>query len=95
MPELPEVETMRRGILPVVGRRIARAERPPCPRRPIAIRPRIDLFQKRVAGKTIVAVKHGKRVVIWLAATVEPSPSGRGQGEGAAAQRRTVPEPKP
>jgi formamidopyrimidine-DNA glycosylase len=68
MPELPEVETMRRGILPVVGRRIARAERALCQRRPIAVRPRIDLFQKRVAGKTIVAVERaGKRVVVWLA----------------------------
>jgi formamidopyrimidine-DNA glycosylase len=78
MPELPEVETMRRGILPVVGRRIARAERTPCQRRPIAIRPRIDLFQKRVAGKTIVAVERaGKRVVVWLSEAIpqrDPSP---------------------
>jgi formamidopyrimidine-DNA glycosylase len=68
MPELPEVETMRRGILSIVGRQIARAERAACKRRPIAIRPRIDLFRRRVEGKTIVAVQRaGKRVVVWLA----------------------------
>jgi formamidopyrimidine-DNA glycosylase len=68
MPELPEVETMRRGILPIVGRQVLRAERAACSRRPIAIRPRIDQFRRRVEGKTIVAIdRAGKRVVIWLA----------------------------
>ena len=68
MPELPEVETMHRGILPIVGRRVLRTERAACSRRPIAIRPRIDQFRRRVEGKTIVAVERaGKRVVIWLA----------------------------
>ncbi|HTQ39431.1 MAG TPA: DNA-formamidopyrimidine glycosylase family protein [Pirellulales bacterium] len=67
MPELPEVETMCRGILPLVGRQVAHVERPPCKRRPIAIRPRIDVFRRRIEGKTIVAVdRAGKRVVIWL-----------------------------
>ncbi len=36
MPELPEVETMRRGVLPIVGRRIAGVRRTPCPRIPAA-----------------------------------------------------------
>ncbi len=82
MPELPEVETMRRGILPVVGRRIT-PPNAPCQRRPIAIRPRIDLFQKRVAGKTIVAVERaGKRVVVWLAKEIpRRDPSSR-QAQG-------------
>ncbi len=37
MPELPEVETMRRGILSIVGKRITAAERMPCPRKPILV----------------------------------------------------------
>jgi formamidopyrimidine-DNA glycosylase len=83
MPELPEVEIMCRGILPVVGQRVARAERTECKRRPIAIRPRIDLFHRRVEGKTIAAVERaGKRVVIWLAdrMPLRRSPSRQAQG---------------
>lgn len=30
MPELPEVETMRRGVMPTVGSQIVKAEQPPC-----------------------------------------------------------------
>ena len=79
MPELPEVETMRRGILPIVGRQVILAERAACSRRPIAIRPRIDQFRRRVEGKTIVAIdRAGKRVVIWLASApikTKPKPS--------------------
>ncbi|MFN3380743.1 MAG: DNA-formamidopyrimidine glycosylase family protein, partial [Runella zeae] len=40
MPELPEVETMRRGILGLVGSKIVDVERVPCRRRPITIAPR-------------------------------------------------------
>lgn len=69
MPELPEVETMCRGIAPVVGERIIGVERPPCRRRPIAIEPRIDRFRRRAEGKTIAGIERaGKRVVIWLSA---------------------------
>lgn len=65
MPELPEVETMRRGILHAVGATVVAAKKLPCSRRPIEIKPRIDHLNKRVAGKTIVAVDRlGKRVVI-------------------------------
>ena len=67
MPELPEVETMRRGVLPVVGSRIDLAERPPCKCRPILFYPRIDAFNRRVQGKTIDSVgRRGKRVMIQL-----------------------------
>ena len=67
MPELPEVETMRRGILPVIGSRIEAARRPPCRLRPILMRPRIDAFQRRVKGKSIVGIgRRGKRVLIEL-----------------------------
>lgn len=67
MPELPEVETMRRGVLPIVGSRIESAERPPCERRPILLRPRIDAFDRRVRGKLITAIdRRGKRVMLRL-----------------------------
>lgn len=67
MPELPEVETMRRGILEVVGCEIAGVERPPCRCKPIALRPRIDVFRRRAVGKKIDAVDRiGKRVVLRL-----------------------------
>jgi len=69
MPELPEVETMCRGISPVIGQRVVKVERPVCRRRPIAIEPRIDRFQRRAEGKKIARVQRaGKRVVIWLSA---------------------------
>ena len=65
MPELPEVETMRRGILPIVGATIVTAERTPCPKRPISIKPRIDRLNKRLVGQKIKAIERlGKRVVI-------------------------------
>ncbi len=65
MPELPEVETMRRGVMPIVGCRIESAERPPCQRRPIAINPRIDLINRRLTGRTVIAIRRrGKRVMI-------------------------------
>lgn len=67
MPELPEVETMRRGILGVVGARIDRVERTACPRKPIAIAPRIDRFRRRATGRVIREVgRVGKRVVLRL-----------------------------
>ena len=67
MPELPEVETMRRGILPVVGGRITAVERVPCAARPIAVQPRIDSFRRRAVGRTVAGVERlGKRVLLRL-----------------------------
>lgn len=81
MPELPEVETMRRGILGVIGARIEEVERVACRRRPIAIRPRIDHFRRRAVGRTICDVgRVGKRVVVHLdsqdAIVLEPRMTG-------------------
>jgi formamidopyrimidine-DNA glycosylase len=81
MPELPEVETMRRGVMPVVGSRIEKAERPACKCRPITFHPRIDAFDRRVRGKTIADVgRRGKRVMIVLAdhqtIVIEPRMTG-------------------
>ena len=81
MPELPEVETMRRGILPIVGSRIEDVERVACRRRPIAIAPRIDRFRRRAVGRVIRDVgRVGKRVVVHLdsedAMVLEPRMTG-------------------
>src|SRR6056297_3106102 len=67
MPELPEVETMRRGILPVVGCQITAAVQPPCDRKPILMQPGIKAFDRRTAGRLITGVgRRGKRVLIEL-----------------------------
>src|SRR5688572_21239837 len=67
MPELPEVETMRRGIARIAGRRILDVARPRCSRKPILIAPRIDAFRRRAVGRRIETVdRAGKRVVLRL-----------------------------
>lgn len=67
MPELPEVETMRRGILPVVGGVVTKIVKVKCSRKPISVEPRIDRFNRQVAGRQIVAVERlGKRVALRL-----------------------------
>jgi formamidopyrimidine-DNA glycosylase len=81
MPELPEVETMRRGVLGIVGARIADVERVACRRKPISIMPRIDRFRRRAVGRTICDVgRVGKRVVLHLdsedAIVLEPRMTG-------------------
>ncbi len=66
MPELPEVETMRRGIASIVGRKIASVGRLPCERRPIGVTPEPGRW-RRVVGCLITAVERvGKRVVVVL-----------------------------
>ena len=81
MPELPEVETMRRGLLPIVGHRIRRAEKPPCLRKPILLEPGIKTFHQRVRGQRIERIDRlGKRVIIVLAdgqaIVIEPRMTG-------------------
>lgn len=81
MPELPEVETMRRGILPIVGSRIRSASRAACRLRPIGVTPGERTFSRRVAGRTIQRVDRiGKRVVLRLeddqAVVFEPRMTG-------------------
>ena len=67
MPELPEVETMRRGILGIVGSRIVGVERVRCRRRPIAIEPPMARFRRQAVGARIAGVgRIGKRVVVEL-----------------------------
>ena len=67
MPELPEVETMRRGVLGIVGGRIENVIRPPSPHRPITMLPQFGALRRRLLGRSIVAVaRAGKRVVLVL-----------------------------
>jgi formamidopyrimidine-DNA glycosylase len=81
MPELPEVETMCRGILGVVGARIAAAERVPCALRPILVQPAPAVFRRRAVGRRVTAIDRiGKRVVLRLdsgdAIILEPRMTG-------------------
>ncbi len=81
MPELPEVETMRRGIAHVAGAKIVSVQRTPSPRRPISITPRIDRLNCRAAGQRIASVDRlGKRVVLRLESddriVIEPRMTG-------------------
>jgi formamidopyrimidine-DNA glycosylase len=67
VPELPEVETMRRGILSIVGSRVVGVRAAECGKRPILIEPKVPTFRRRAVGKKIVSVDRvGKRVVVRL-----------------------------
>jgi len=67
MPELPEVETMRRGILSAVGCQIEHVEKIPTTVKPLLITPSVSAMNRRVAGRGIVAVERiGKRVIVRL-----------------------------
>ena len=64
MPELPEVETMRRGVEPIVGAKITAFERLPCPRKPIALTPGVAAFRRRVEGaREEPAIVHARELV--------------------------------
>jgi formamidopyrimidine-DNA glycosylase len=68
MPELPEVETMRRGIAHLAGGRIEAVTFPRGPVRPITTSPTPRSLQRRLAGRTLAAVhRFGKRVAVELA----------------------------
>ena len=67
MPELPEVETMRRGLLPTIGGIVAAINEPVIPFRPIKIEPTIQQFRKRALDAKILAVDRiAKRILIRL-----------------------------
>lgn len=82
MPELPEVETMVRGIRPhCEGRRILDVRQCDCPRKPITLSPDFTEFQRRVQGQRIQeVVRLAKRIVILLESTdrivIEPRMTG-------------------
>jgi formamidopyrimidine-DNA glycosylase len=67
MPELPEVETMRRGLFPTIGGIIQSVHEPDIPYRPIKLEPKISVLRRRVVGRSIVAVDRiAKRVLVRL-----------------------------
>jgi formamidopyrimidine-DNA glycosylase len=82
MPELPEVETMVRGIRPFVeGRRITAFRRCPCRCRAITLEPAPATIARQVIGQSVVAVRRrAKRVVLDLsggsAFVIEPRMTG-------------------
>lgn len=81
MPELPEVETMRRGILSIVGQRITAIHDAKCRCRPISISPSLKELSRQWRGSLVSDVTRlGKRVVIHndrgLALVFEPRMTG-------------------
>ena len=65
MPELPEVETMCRGIASLVGCRVTDVSDPACACRPCLIEPPIDQLRDRMMGKQVRAIeRRGKRVIL-------------------------------
>lgn len=67
MPELPEVETMRRGLFATIGGTITSVTEPIIPYRPIKIDPSIEQFRKRTLQTVVVAVDRiAKRVLVRL-----------------------------
>jgi formamidopyrimidine-DNA glycosylase len=65
MPELPEVETMVRGVRPgIIGRTIASFEACPCDYRPLSISPQLPAISRRLRGTRIEELSRiGKRIV--------------------------------
>lgn len=67
MPELPEVETMRRAVLPAVGARVDEVQRVRTTKRPLTVHPGWPALRRRVEGRRIAAAERaGKRVVLVL-----------------------------
>jgi formamidopyrimidine-DNA glycosylase len=82
MPELPEVETMVRGVRDtLVGRMIRELRQCPCECRPLTLAPRFAEMSRRAKGMVVTAVRRvAKRVVIDLSSgdsfVIEPRMTG-------------------
>ncbi len=82
MPELPEVETMVRGIRPhVEGKTIRTVAHCRCECKPISITPTVRTIQRRVREQTVTSVSRlAKRVVLNLSSgdafVIEPRMTG-------------------
>lgn len=81
MLELPEVETMRRGLLPACGQRVKRVLAPPCECRPILIRPHLDQLAAALERQSLLQVNRvGKRIVLEFSGqktlVIEPRMTG-------------------
>lgn len=82
MPELPEVETMVRGIRDaMIGRTLRELRLCPCDCRPLTLSPSFAEMARRANGQTVTAVRRvAKRVVIDLSSrdsfVIEPRMTG-------------------
>jgi formamidopyrimidine-DNA glycosylase len=81
MPELPEVEIMRRGVASIAGCTIRDCRRPPSRLQSIEMTPNLRSIRRRVIGRKIAAVgRIGKRIVLELDSrdriVIEPRMSG-------------------
>lgn len=81
MPELPEVETMRRGIAGIVGARVSGVRRIRCRLQPISITPPMATFRRRVLGQIVESLdRRGKRLLLRLSGhqiiVIEPRMTG-------------------
>lgn len=82
MPELPEVETMVRGIRPFVeGAQLLKVSRCRCTKKPILVTPAMRQIRHRVAGTSVTSIfRLAKRVVIELSSkdcfVIEPRMTG-------------------
>lgn len=82
MPELPEVETMVRGIRDVMtGRTLRELRACPCDCRPLTLSPSFAEMARRAKGQTVTTVRRvAKRVVIDLSSrdsfVIEPRMTG-------------------
>jgi len=82
MPELPEVETMVRGIRPFIeGRKLVAFRKCRCKCRPILMSPGAATAARRSEGQTVIAVtRRAKRVVMQLSSgeafVIEPRMTG-------------------
>ena len=81
MPELPEVETMRRGLREVVGSRIGEVKFIRSRLKPIAVHPSRAAFRRRVLGRQFQPIERlGKRIVLPLcdgqSIVIEPRMTG-------------------
>jgi formamidopyrimidine-DNA glycosylase len=81
MPELPEVETMRRGVASVAGCTIRNCRRPRSRLQSIEMTPDLRTLRRRIVGRTITDVgRVGKRIVLVLDScdriVIEPRMSG-------------------
>jgi formamidopyrimidine-DNA glycosylase len=81
MPELPEVETMRRSALPAVGKLVTKVRCVRCARKPLRVRPGWPAIARHLTGRRLEAIdRHGKRLLLrftgprWL--IIEPRMSG-------------------
>ncbi|MEM9367444.1 MAG: DNA-formamidopyrimidine glycosylase family protein, partial [Planctomycetota bacterium] len=65
MPELPEVETMCRGVRSLVGRTVQTVSRPACDCRPCLFAPEPAEMNRRLRGRRVSEImRRGKRVIL-------------------------------